>query len=213
MRIITAEQLRAAAPLCERPASWTVALNDAMLLHGIAFDVDRVVEFLAQCAHESASFNRLEESLNYGAPRLMQVWPTRFPTLEAALPYEHEPQKLANLVYGGRMGNLDPDDGWKYRGRGILMITGRANYARVAKLLNDPAVLTFPDKLRNKAPAAMAAAAWWASNPKLNALADDTDTDDDYADFVSVTRIINGGTEGLAARAKFRAAFKSALAD
>lgn len=211
MHVITQDQLRAAVPLCQRPIMWVRHLNDAMLLYGIAEDLDYMVEFLAQCAHETMSFNRLEESLNFGAQRLMQVWPKRFPTLDSAEPYTHKPDALANFVYGGRMGNVEPGDGWKYRGRGMPMITGRDNYRRAAALLNDPAIVLFPDRLTLPHVAAMAGAAWWSSNPKLNALANDTTTDDDYADFVSVTRIVNGGIEGLASRAKFRDAFKSAL--
>lgn len=211
MHVITPDQLRAAVPRCNDPAGWVRHLNDAMLVYGISEDADYMTEFLAQCAHESMSFNRLEESLHFNAIRLTQVWPRRFPTIESAIPYAYNPDALANLVYGGRMGNAGPDDGWKYRGRGMLMITGLDNYTRVAKLLNDPMIVSFPHKMTDRATAAMAAAAWWSSNPKLNALADDTATDDDHADFVSITRIVNGGTEGLASRAAFRAAFKSAL--
>lgn len=211
MHVITPDQLRRAVPLCKDPTGWVRPINDAMLIYGISADVDFMVEFLAQCAHETMSFNRLEESLNFGAQRLMQVWPKRFPTLEIATQYEHKPDVLANLVYGGRMGNVAPDDGWKYRGRGMPMITGLDNYKLAAKLLNDPTIVLFPDKLCHKDTAAMAGAAWWSSNPKLNALAQDQPGDDDYADFVSITKIVNGGTYGLADRANFRAAFKSVL--
>lgn len=211
MNTLTLAQFRKAVPLCTKPGIWVPHLNDAMALYGISDDKDYMVEFLAQCAHESMSFNRLEERLNYGAARLMQVWPKRFPTMEIAQQYEHKPDALGNFVYGGRMGNTDPGDGWKYRGRGIPMITGLDNYKRVSEITNDPAILIFPDRLTLPSVAAMAGAAWWAANPKLNALADDTATDDDQADFVSITRIVNGGTEGLVERAKFRAAFKTAL--
>jgi len=211
MHVITADQLRRAVPKCANPAAWVDPLNQAMLIYGIADDVDYMVEFLAQAAHESASFNRLEENLNYSAERLMEVWPKRFPSLTVAAKYARRPHDLAEFVYGGRMGNVKAGDGWKYRGRGIHMITGFDNYVKVAKLVNDPAIIACPERLQTKGTAAMASAAWWASNPKLNALADDTPTDDDYADFVSITKIVNGGKVGLAERWKLREAFKASL--
>jgi putative chitinase len=211
MHVITAEQLKKAVPLCTNPAAWVEPLNNAMLLQGIAFDLDYMVEFLAQAAHESSSFNRLEENLNYTAERLVEVWPRRFPSITVAAQYARAPHKLADFVYGGRMGNVKPGDGWLYRGRGIPMVTGLENYQKVAKLLNDPSIVKCPDKLQTRATAALAGAAWWASNPKLNELADDTTADNDYADFLSITRIINGGLTGLTERSKLRAAFKAVL--
>lgn len=220
MHVITAEQLKKAVPLCKNPAGWVDPINNAMLIYGIASDIDYMVEFLAQGAHESQSFNRLEENLNYSAERLAQVWPRRFaidPNVKPRVPnalanqLAGKPHALADVVYGGRMGNVKPGDGWFYRGRGIHMITGLDNYRRMAKLLNDPEIVRCPDRLCTKKTAAMASAAFWASHPELNRLADDTATDNDYADFVSITRIVNGGEIGLAERAKFRAAFKAAL--
>lgn len=166
-------------------------------------DVNAAVEFLAQAAHESSSFNRLEESLSYTPDRLMAVWPRRFPTRESALAFAGKPHELAEYVYGGRMGNTSPGDGWKYRGRGFG-ITGRDNYARVARLLNDSLILTCPDRLCTKVTAAMAFAAWWASHPELRDLADAGDT-------VSITRIVNGGSTGLAERVRLRDAWRLAL--
>ncbi len=207
MFVITADQLRRALPSCAGPDDMAAALADAMLVYGIADDRDNAVAFLAQCAHESASFNRLEESLNYTAERLVQVWPKRFPTLAVAQPYQHNPHGLARVVYGGRMGNDTNFDGWNYRGRGILMITGRANYQRVGKLINDPLLVKCPDRLRNRKTAAMACAAWWASDARLMALAESGDADD----FVSLTRIVNGGVTGLADRIKLQAAFYAVI--
>ncbi len=213
MIVITAAQLATACPACQAPDAWAAALNDAMLLYGLSADRDYVVEFLAQCAHESDSFNRLEESLNYTAERLIEVWPSRFPSLTVAAPYARAPHKLADFVYANRMGNGDvaSGDGWNYRGRGIPMITGKANYQRVAKLIGDPLLVQCPDRLRTAKIAALAGAAWWMANPRLNQLADDLPDDDDAADFVSITRIVNGGTTGLAQRAKLRDAFNRAV--
>lgn len=84
---------------------------------------------MATAHHETgARFAPVEENLNYTAKRLCQVWPSRFPNASAAAPYAGNPEKLANKVYGGRMGNVAPGDGWKYRGRGLVQITGKANY-------------------------------------------------------------------------------------
>jgi putative chitinase len=86
---------------------------------------------LATAHHETgARFAPIEENLNYSAKRLMQVWPKRFPSVAAANPYANNPERLANSVYGGRLGNTDPGDGWLYRGRGFVQITGKANYAK-----------------------------------------------------------------------------------
>lgn len=86
---------------------------------------------LATAHHETgARFAPVEENLNYSAKRLTQVWPTRFPTITAATPYASNPEKLANKVYGGRLGNTEPGDGWRYRGRGMVQITGRDNYSK-----------------------------------------------------------------------------------
>lgn len=212
MHILTADQLRRAVPLCQSPEAWALPLNDAMLMYGLSDDVDVMVEYLAQAAHETLSFNRLEENLSYNAERLMKVWPKRFPNLTVASQYAGKPYALAEFVYGGRLGNSRTGDGWMYRGRGIPMVTGYANYKLVSKRLNDPEIMLCPDRLQTKRIAAMAGAAWWAENPRLSQLADDRLDDDDHADFVSITRIVNGGTEGLAGRSRFRDAFRAALA-
>ncbi|WP_457578970.1 hypothetical protein [Ensifer adhaerens] len=86
---------------------------------------------LAEAHHETGGqFQPVSENLNYSAKRLTEVWPNRFPTIAAAAPYANNPQRLANKVYGGRLGNVDPGDGWLFRGRGLAQITGRENYAR-----------------------------------------------------------------------------------
>ncbi|MCY1333092.1 hypothetical protein D9M68_299300 [compost metagenome] len=97
--------------------------RDTNLLH--------LAAIFAAAYHETGGAMRpVEENLNYTAKRLTQVWPTRFQTLASAEPYAGKPQKLANRVYGGRLGNLEADDGWRYRGRGLAQITGKANYAK-----------------------------------------------------------------------------------
>jgi putative chitinase len=95
----------------------------------------RVAGFLAQCGHESNDFNVLTENLNYGAKGLMATFKKYFPTMELAKQYERQPEKIANLVYSNRMGNGNEasGDGWKYRGRGAIQLTGHDNYAGFAK--------------------------------------------------------------------------------
>lgn len=207
MYTITADQLHRAAPHCENPVAWVDPINSAALLYGVAYDRESMVEWLAQCAHESLSFNRLEENLNYTAERLVQVWPTRFPSITVAAAYARNPHKLADFVYSNRMGNgsVESGDGWNYRGRAILMVTGLANYRAVSKRLGDPSIVTCPARLCTRSIAAMAAAAWWFDHPHLRELADAGDT-------VSITRVVNGGTVGLAERVKFRDAFSAAMA-
>ena len=124
--IITENQLRTFLPTLKNSTTWTTALNTAM----VRFDIsspERAAGFLAQVAHESAEFQRLVERLSYSATRLMAVWPRRFPTLELARRYERQPERLASYVYANRIGNGDAasGDGWRFRGRGILQITGR----------------------------------------------------------------------------------------
>jgi putative chitinase len=105
----------------------------------------RLAHWLGQNAHESGGFARLVENLNYSKPeRLMAVWPSRFPTRESALPFVNNPEALASKVYGGRMGNVSPGYGWRYRGRGLKMITGFTNYMQLQQLTGIPIVGT-PD--------------------------------------------------------------------
>jgi len=212
MFVITAEQLKKAVPQCADPISWVRVLNAAATEFAINEDGDVYAEWLAQAAHESGGFNRLEENLNYTAERLIQVWPKRFPSLTVAAPYARAPHKLADFVYSNRMGNGPPEsgEGWKYRGRGFG-VTGKLNYLLVSRQLKDPSIMDCPDKLCTKETAARAFAAWWASDRRLNALALDKLDDDDEADFISISQIVNGGTVGLEARRKLRDAFKAAM--
>lgn len=94
-------------------------------------DLRWLAYIIATAHHETGDrFAPVEENLNYSAKRLTEVWPSRFPSIASATPYANNPQKLANKVYGGRLGNTGPDDGWRYRGRGLVQITGRDNYAK-----------------------------------------------------------------------------------
>lgn len=195
--MITTTSLKKVLPLCKEPDQWANALNPAMDKFGINTPA-RIASFLAQTGYESGQFNKLVENLTYKtAARLMKVWPKRFPTEASAAPYVDNEEKLANFVYANRIGNGDVNsgDGYRYRGRGIIQITGRSNYADISKVLvvdlvNDPDLLLTPDL------AAMSAAYFWQGHG-LNALADDETDDNDLEDFTTITKKINGGSAGL----------------
>lgn len=171
---------------------------------GISDSPQRLAYFLAQLAHESAGMRRLEESLSYSARRLIQVWPSRFPTEAAAAPYARNPEKLANNVYANRLGNGDEasGDGWRYRGRGLIQITGKANYADMGARIGVDLV-SQPDRASDPLTALTVAVAYWQARD-LNRFAD-------RGDFTGLTRAINGGTIGLADRRRWLSRVESAI--
>ena len=128
------------------------------------------------------------------------TWPKRFPTIEKAVEYERNPEKIANFVYAKRLGNGDAatGDGWRFRGRGVLQITGRENYRSTGSNI-DLDLEAAPELLEQPLAAALSAAHFWKSRG-LNALADDRNDDNDDEDFVAITVLINGGKTGLAER-------------
>jgi putative chitinase len=152
--------------------------------------VERVAAFLAQCGHESADFTTLKENLNYSAEGLSKVFPKRFPTVAAAQPYNRNPEKIANKIYADRMGN-GPEasgEGYKFRGRGAIQLTGKENYSKFAASLGMDltAAVAYCETLEG----AIESACWFWNTNKLNALAD-------ASDIVTLTKRINGGTLGL----------------
>jgi putative chitinase len=149
--------------------------------------------FFGQCAHESGDFRIFSENMNYSAAGLMRVWPQRFQTMSVALAYAGDPEAIANRVYGGRMGNgpVSSGDGWRFRGRGAIQLTGRDNY-RTFAASGFPNVMEQPDLLAG--PLAFESAFFFFERAKLWSLAkvvDDTAIE-------AVRRKINGGTNGLA---------------
>ena len=166
---------------------WDIPLNQVF----VKYDLDtpkRQAAFIGQCAVESANFTRLQENLNYSAQRLTQVWPSRFPNINMAESYAHSPEKLADFVYAGRMGNLQDGDGWKFHGRGLIQLTGRENYANCGSgigvdLIDNPDLLLTPKY-------AVLSAGWFWNKKGLNALADSQE-------YGAMTRRINGGLTGL----------------
>ena len=158
----------------------------------------RLAHFLAQAGHESGNFRLVKENLNYSAKGLNGIFKKYFPTLESALPYERKPEKIANKVYGGRMGNGDEasGDGAKFCGRGYIQLTGKTNYQAFFKSM-DLDVNSDPTLVATKY--ALASAAWFWSKNGLNKLADGGATD---AAVTSITKRVNGGTIGLDDRIK-----------
>jgi len=158
----------------------------------------RLSHFLAQCGHESAGFKAIQENLNYGAKGLLGIFKKYFPTEAKALQFERKPEKIANLVYGSRMGNGDEasGDGYKFRGRGYIQLTGKSNYTAFGKAINED-IAANPDLVATKYP--LLSAAWFWSSNSLNALADKGADD---ASVTAITKRVNGGTIGLADRIK-----------
>jgi len=198
--MISEALIRKVLPGCGNAGLWAEALAPAMAKYDITSPA-RVASFLAQTGHESLQFNRTVEGLIYKtAARLMKVWPKRFPTEASAVPYLNNEKALANHVYGNRLGNGDANsgDGYRFRGRGLIQVTGRSNYKEVAQVLGLD-LTADPDLLQQPPHAAMSAAYFWSSRG-LNALADDRTSDDDLEDFKEITRRINGGLVGLGER-------------
>ena len=165
------------------------------------FQIDsalRLAHFLAQCGHESGGFRLTKENLNYSAKGLNGIFKKYFPTLESALPYERKPEKIANKVYGGRMGN-GPEasgDGAKFCGRGYIQLTGKDNYTAFGKSIGED-VCANPQVVAEKY--ALLSAAWFFNKNGLHKMADGGATD---AVVTSITKRVNGGTIGLPDRIK-----------
>jgi putative chitinase len=158
----------------------------------------RLAHFLAQAGHESGGFKAVNENLNYGAKGLLGIFKKYFPTEQKALLYERKPEKIANLVYGGRMGNgvEASGEGWKFRGRGYIQLTGKDNYKAFDAVVAE-SIVDNPDLVATKYP--LLSAAWFFHKNGLHKIADQGATD---AVVTSVTKRVNGGTIGLADRIK-----------
>jgi putative chitinase len=168
---------------------WVDALNETFARFDISSPI-RQASFIGQCGHECGSFKVLEENLNYRAETLMKLWNSRFPTIEIANEYARNPKKIANKVYSSRMGNRDEasGDGYRFRGRGCIQLTGHANYFHAGKACGEDFVMN-PDLVATPKYAAMTAGWFWNTH-KLNQYADNRD-------FLMMTKKINGGTIGL----------------
>jgi putative chitinase len=158
----------------------------------------RLAHFLAQCGHESAGFKAVQENLNYSAKGLMGIFKKYFPTQTLAEQYQRNPQKIASKVYGGRMGNgpESTGEGFKFRGRGYIQLTGKQNYTNFAKFIGEDTVAN-PDLVATKYP--LASAAFFFNS---NGLWSICDKGADDATVTAVTKRVNGGTIGLPDRIK-----------
>lgn len=189
---LTAKQLVEAFDCHEADAEKYIdALNEAMDKFGIDTPA-RQAMFLAQCCHESGHFRLTQENLNYKAESLSRVFPKYFRDKDPE-DYAKQPEKIANLVYGNRMGNGDEEsgDGWRFHGRGLIQLTGKDNYEALGEAIGKD-LTAEPDFVASPEGAALSAAWFWHKN-NLNHFAD-------ADDIVSCTKRVNGGTIGLEER-------------
>lgn len=156
----------------------------------------RLAHFLAQCGHESGGFRATQENLNYSAKGLNSIFKKYFPTEASAVDYARKPQKIANKVYANRMGNgpEESGDGYKFRGRGYIQLTGKSNYTLFGTAIGED-ICANPDLVSSKY--SLLSAAWFWSKNGLNTIADGGPTD---SVVTSITKRVNGGTNGLADR-------------
>ena len=208
---ITAQQLLQILPNAGPVAGVFVpVLNTAMSRYQIV-GTNRMAAFVAQVGHESGHLTRLVENLNYSADGLANTWPSRYAELDGkgtyvkvqaagktrykpntlALSVDRKPEQIANIAYGNRMGNATPGEGWKYRGRGLIQITGKNNYRACCEALGLD-LINQPELLEQPRHACMSAAWYWGTNG-LNTLAD-------AGKFDAITQCINGGHNGAADR-------------
>lgn len=196
MTLLTEAQLAAMIPTNKEVKAWCEELNKALPKYEITTP-QRIAGFISQCAHESMDFNALSENLNYREETLNKIFPRYFgPGKRNAAEYARNPEKIANYVYmdefrTSKLGNTQPGDGWRFRGRGLKQLTGRDNYTRFAKDY-DMTAEEAAEWLETKE-GALASALWFWNTKNLNTVAD-------TGDVVRLTKIINGGDIGLADR-------------
>ena len=206
MKTITREMIIAAAPSANSTRTGLTVryLNEWAAQFGVNTDL-RMAHFLGQVMYESGCLDHVEENLNYSAYGLLRTFPKYFNAVTAQR-YAHKPQAIANRVYASRMGNgpESSGDGWRFRGRGLIQLTGRSNYKAYddSPLCNGD-LMSHPEWL-SQFPGAVKSALWYWQRNGLSALADKDDTR-------AVTKGINGGTNGLSDREKMVSRFKRIL--
>jgi len=191
MDFFTEDAVRQLIPKVKNFEEWYTNLGDILP----EYDIDtpkRVAAFMAQCGHESGGFTLMQENLNYSAKGLRGTFGKYFPNDEVAKLYERKPQMIANRVYANRMGNGDEasGEGWYFRGRGIVQITGKNNYTKCSQSLFESNVLVENPDLLLETEYAIHSACWFWSAARLNELAD-------IGDMKTMTKRINGGYIGL----------------
>ena len=187
---ITTQQLLQILPYAGPVAGVFVPVLNAAMSRYQIIGTKRIAAFITQVGHESGHLTRLVENLNYSADALRRNWPSRF-SLELASTVALKPEQIANIAYGSRMGNTAPSDGWRYRGRGLIQITGKNNYCACGEALGLD-LIAQPELLEKPQHACMSAAWYWATNG-LN-------TQADVGKFDAITQRINGGQTGAADR-------------
>lgn len=187
--MITADLFKVACPTNKEPSEWVEALNAILPKYSIN-TTNRIAMFLAQTGHESSDYKLLIENLNYSAQGLLKTFP-KYYTPSLANAHARKPQLIANHVYAGRMGNDRVNDGWTFRGRGLIQLTGRSNHADFGKSIGMTAEQSAA-YCETKRGAVESACWFWTANG-LNGLAD-------KSDYSSITRRINGGLNGQADR-------------
>ena len=189
---IPASSFKLAALKGHVPDAVIAQIPDTAAKFGITTPL-RLAHFLAQCGHESGGFKAVNENLNYGAAGLVGTFKKYFPTIEAAKPYERKPEKIANRVYASRMGNGNEasGEGWKFRGRGYIQLTGKDNYRSFDATVEDN-ILENPDLVATKYP--LASAGFFFKSNNIWAVCDKGADD---ATVTAVTKRVNGGTIGL----------------
>lgn len=209
---LTPDQLKTIMPAAsdDNIAKYLPALNQELERYQVDTPL-RQAHFIAQIGHESGSLNYSLENLNYSASALQAVFGKYFTTPEMAEEYARKPEAIANVVYANRMGNGDTDsgEGWQFRGRGLIQLTGKSNYQALNQFLLqstgvDPGLTDDPNPVSEDPNISVAAACWYWQERNINTLADQDDVE-------GVTRKINGGTNGLEDRKEFLARCKQVL--
>lgn len=186
--MLTSQQFKELFPNCADADGWVNAMNEVFPNYEINTN-KRIAAFIAQCGHESGGWRVFEENLNYSAKALITVFPKYFKNVgRSAEEYARKPEKIANVVYAGRMGNTAVGDGWKYRGRGPIQLTGKDNYVAFGKEMNVD--VSNPDVVAKDKKISLMSAIWFWNKNGLNKLAD-------TGDITSMTKRINGGYNGL----------------
>lgn len=189
--MLTVKEFTEVFPNCKDPSEWIVVMNDLFPKYNITTP-QRQAAFLAQCGHESGGWRVFIENLNYSANGLNSVFPKYFKNAGLdAEKYARKPEEIANIVYANRMGNGDvkSGDGWKFRGRGPIQLTGRDNYRRFGRDIMEDLEAN-PDLVFEDKKISLLAALWFWDKHSLNKFAD-------VEDIKGMTRVINGGFNGL----------------
>jgi putative chitinase len=188
--MIKLTQFKKVFPNAKYSKEWIRAMDSLFPKYNINTP-KRIAAFLSQCGHESGGWRVFKENLNYSESGLNKVFSKYFKRAgRDASKYARNPEEIANIVYAGRMGNNKSNDGWKYKGRGPIQLTGKNNYSEFSSWINNPEIIENPDLVHDDKNIGLLSAIWFWESNKLNEIADTGDVE-------KLTRRINGGTHGL----------------